>query len=78
MNLRATNPRLECDPLAEQSLDYLAAHRQLDVPRFGLDRLPGLGHQVPGDRLAAVDSTAMLVDLGKGVGQGWSSLGQPL
>src|SRR5512133_195590 len=53
-NLRTTNPRLECDPLAEQSLDYLAAHRQLDVPRFGLDRLPGLGHQVPGDRLAAV------------------------
>ena len=46
-NLRTTNPRGRPNPLAELSIDYPRAHRQMAVPRIGLDGLPGLGHQIP-------------------------------
>jgi hypothetical protein len=35
-NLRTTNPRGRPNPLAEPSIDYIRAHRQMAVPRFGL------------------------------------------
>ena len=53
-NLRTTNPRGRPNPLAELSIDYPSAHRQMAVPRFGLGGLPGLRHQIPCDALAGV------------------------
>ena len=38
-NLRTTNPRGRPNPLAELSIDYPSAHRQMAVPRFGLGDL---------------------------------------
>src|SRR5688500_9456296 len=53
-NLRTTNPRGRSNPLAELSIDYLRVHRQMAVPRFGLDGLSGLRHQIRGNAFGGV------------------------
>src|SRR5215212_3691106 len=53
-NLRTTNPRGRPNPLAELSIDYPRAHRQMASRVLDSVGSPRLCHQVPSDALAAM------------------------